>query len=424
MSRQVASGRSTATNRVGVQDMKSSLSFNGTSSKVTSNSLAGLGSGFSLFIWIKPTKSLANSAMWVNATGSNDRSAFSIINGVFSYGRYNGASWVGAVSSSVRPVLNRWQAILCTFDGTNGKIYINGVDTTTGVGVNTPITSAANAMELGSRLSDFYFSGLMSNEIIFNRALSKQEALSLYNGVIPTGATAIYKLGEGTGPTAYDTSGNGNHGTITSGTYTLDTPTKKRKTVNDNLVYNGDFEYAPPTIAPCTGSGWLDGSAAGSATNNLFGWRIFNYTNSRHAYFDSMEKRSGNYSLKLSTLGAGSTIGVCNNAEGVNYTNIPCAPNTSYTLTFWMKTNYVSGSATSGAFVRLAGGVGVDSTKIRTTTDWTQYSLSVTTQPTASQLFIEMRIIGNDGTATLIMDAWFDDIQLRPTTAVTRGVVT
>jgi hypothetical protein len=196
-----------------------------------------------------------------------------------------------------------------------------------------------------------------------------------------------------------------------------------RQPVN-NMVRNGDFEYAPPSIVPCTGSEWLDGTTLGSSTNNVFGWRIFNYTNQRHAYFDSTEKHSGKYSLKLSTLGVNSSVGVCNNGSGYSFTNIPCLPNTNYTATFWMKTNYVSGSATSGAFMRLVGGNVTDSQKIKTTTDWTKYSINVTTTGTASRIDLEARVLGSDGAATLIMDAWFDDIQLTPTTPTTRSIAT
>jgi hypothetical protein len=105
-------------------------------------------------------------------------------------------------------------------------------------------------------------------------------------------------------------------------------------------------------------------------------------------------------------------------------------PSTSYTLTWWMKTNYTSGDASQGATVGLIEFTGAfsattfnrnDAATLKTTTDWTQYSLTVTTQTTTRFINIQPRIYGHTGTATLIMDAWFDDIVLTKTTPDTRS---
>jgi hypothetical protein len=95
-----------------------------------------------------------------------------------------------------------------------------------------------------------------------------------------------------------------------------------------------------------------------------------------------------------------------------------------------MKTTANSGSATSGAGLDArewngAGTVGatnVIGTPVTTTTDWTKYSATFTTASTARFIQIRPQVIGNDGTATLIMDAWFDDIKLTTTTPDVRLV--
>ena len=60
------------------------------------------------------------------------------------------------------------------------------------------------------------------------------------------------------------------------------------------------------------------------------------------------------------------------------------------------------------------------STPVRT--DFTEYSVTVTTNPNTRFMQVSCAVIGTTGAATLIMDAWFADIQLRPTVVGGRGV--
>lgn len=212
-------------------------------------------------------------------------------------------------------------------------------------------------------------------------------------------------------------------------TLTKTYPVKSTRSLVDNtIIYNSNFEYVPTgTTATTSGSAWIDGTATGVTNKGEFGWVIFNYTGSWAAKFDTTEKASGTASMKISTTAVSSTIGV-SNQEGTalsnQINNMPIAPNTSYTLSFKMKTLVNSGSATTGAYLSVIG-YKVDgfsgassftgttsSTRVNTTTGWTDYSITFTTASTAYYLRPELRIIGNDGTGTLIMDAWFDDITL------------
>jgi hypothetical protein len=140
--------------------------------------------------------------------------------------------------------------------------------------------------------------------------------------------------------------------------------------------------------------------------------------------------------MKISTLSTGSTIGLAINADSVaswRLNNIPVLPSTSYTASLWMKTQLNSGSATTGAryFIQEYNGTGATSvtttnvvTGVVTTTDWTYYTLTFTTNSATRYINPKISINGNDGAATLIMDAWFDDITLTPTTATTRTALT
>lgn len=63
-------------------------------------------------------------------------------------------------------------------------------------------------------------------------------------------------------------------------------------------------------------------------------------------------------------------------------------------------------------------------TNVVTSTDWTKYELTFTTGATVRFITPSCLVTGNDGDGTLIMDAWFDNITLYPTTAITRSAAT
>lgn len=204
-----------------------------------------------------------------------------------------------------------------------------------------------------------------------------------------------------------------------------------RKDIN-NLISNGDFEYAPRFTANTTSSArFIDGTAAGTSIVNIYGWYT-SYVNSCSAQFDSIEKASGNNSLRVSTTGVNAVAQIISvelqNTRSSSYFEI--LPSTSYTITFKMKTNYVSGDG-RGAFLRHSQytkdkivGTGNDSTYIKTTTNWRSYTLTFTTGATARFGQIKLFTFGQDSPATLVMDAWFDDIVMTRTTLLPRTAVT
>jgi hypothetical protein len=200
-----------------------------------------------------------------------------------------------------------------------------------------------------------------------------------------------------------------------------------RESAGFNPILNSDFESVPTFVAATTtGNRWIDGNAVGSSSDDSHVWAILSITGSGSAQFDNSTSHSGTYSLKISTTAITSRIQVSNltalnpasNALKYCY---PALPSTTYKLTYWMKTTVNSGTDTNGALVQLfdidaagAAGSSTTSTGVKTTTGWTQYSLSRTTGATAAFLLLELNIFGNQGTATLIMDAWFDDLSLYP----------
>jgi hypothetical protein len=214
------------------------------------------------------------------------------------------------------------------------------------------------------------------------------------------------------------------------------TTTSSRDIVNQNLIYNGNFELTPPFVAATAAANrWIDGTAAGSNARKSYGWADILNTGTCSVSFDGESPHSGTSSLKLSLTATGSRKDAQNVISAGTLANLQrtapiISPNTNYTFTFWMRTNRSSGDSSNGAFVRLTeyngagtAGTQTSSTAVKTTTAWTQYTLTFTTGSTARFLVVQLLNIGNTGTATLIMDAWFDDMILRPTIAPTRTLV-
>ena len=203
-------------------------------------------------------------------------------------------------------------------------------------------------------------------------------------------------------------------------------PTVRRGT--NNLVFNGSFSWAPDFIAATTTqAAFIDGTALGNYKNS-HGWAAIEKSGTASGQFDGGV-------MKISTLATNSNFAASPATNGgasiVVAQGYKLVTGVSYTLSGRMKTNLVSGTATTGARIlcNLYSGAGTylatyfAANAVLTTTDWTTYSVDFT--PTSGQplAIVTLQVRGNNGAATLIMDAWFDDISLTQTTPTTRTTV-
>lgn len=202
--------------------------------------------------------------------------------------------------------------------------------------------------------------------------------------------------------------------------------TAKRFRLGEIPIGNSGFESAPTLVAAQTGLNYIDGTAAGSATNNSFGaWAVI--VGSVSAY-DNAVKFSGNNSLRLSTPTIAATCVVAQ-GRGVGFPSnrydcMVLLPSTSYTLTGYIKTN---NAAAAAAFFELreytVNGLQLASTaspKLGGTTDWTFVTLVLTTTSTTyyGRILLRNNVTGN------ISDVWYDSLELTATTSPTRATVT
>jgi hypothetical protein len=151
---------------------------------------------------------------------------------------YGSGTNVETLSSSVIK-LNEWNFVVAVWDGSYSKISING-------GSFEGVISAPNSpgpfdqpFRIGFSYIGGYFNGLIDEVRIYNRALSEEEIRYLYNRGAPI---AHWKFDEGKGDIAYDSSGNGNNGTLING------PTWVSGKFGSALSFDGVDDYVEATV--------------------------------------------------------------------------------------------------------------------------------------------------------------------------------
>jgi hypothetical protein len=337
-----------------------------------------------------------------------------------------------------------WHSVTLTVEnsGSNivGKFYVDGVllNTQTKAGTLTPLTTSN--FDLGNDATSI---DEMKQVRLYKSVLTATEVLALHQGTsIPQTSNLIgeYLFEEGTGSVLTDTSGNGNNAAITGSPWVDSRPTIERVneeaqsgtyslSVYQNVVENGNFERKPITNVSQTQANYIDGTATGSATN-LFNWYGGGAT--APVMFDTATKYAGAASLKVSiAAGAASEVrhgGVFNTYNTPAGTGFNLNPNVNYKLTYYMKTNYISGDSNNGAALSVlpanAAGTATatyTSSYVKTTTDWTLYTVNFTTGSTDARGHVELRLYGQSGAATLAMDAWYDNIRIEEVSAARPG---
>jgi hypothetical protein len=144
--------------------------------------------------------------------------------------------------------------------GTGATLYINGQFYSTGTGsIQATLDTPNGAFVIGNRIgSSNYWNGLVTQFKVYSTALTAEQVADLYNNpekVVPTGVESNLKLWlpmmEGAGTTAYDGSGNGNHGTISGATYVngIGAPVAQSAVMdwnkgNNILDYSNNFSQA------------------------------------------------------------------------------------------------------------------------------------------------------------------------------------
>lgn len=314
--------------------------------------------------------------------------------------------------------------LVASYNGSRIRIYVDGY-----LCIETAVTGTLalnQSLNLLAFAGGNNFLGQAKNYKLWARELTGDEVRLDVQGGEPAGILEAWQMNEGAGTIIYSRSGN-NNGTVTSATWSSKrTP---RKTVVDNMIPNGGVDFVPTVNVATTTSGrYVDGTATGSSTNQSFAFALFN-SGTTSLGFDTSVLYNGKPTLKLSTLAVASqgSFGVSRTTQEYisGPTIVPLLPNTDYTFTGYMKTNYISGDSNNGACLAILlldyqgnARTTLNSTQVKTTTDWTKYTIQFTTASTDRFLAIDNRLYGHTGAATLIMDTWWAELTLKPTRAL------
>ena len=169
---------------------------------------------------------------------------------------------------------SEWFNLAIVRDGADVHFYSNGVFVETIT--HTTTYDVTGNFYIGQRFSGIQFlDGQMSGFKAFDVALTAAQVADLYNNpelVVPTGVdnTALklwLPMMEGAGTTAYDGSGNGNHGTISGATYVngIGAPVAQSAVIDWNKGVNLLDEYSEDF----SNSGWLKTGSSISASSEL-----------------------------------------------------------------------------------------------------------------------------------------------------------
>lgn len=220
------------------------LAFNGSSDFLTLPVLPST-TGFNLAFWaIK--RNFVNNARIVDFQDSGPEDGFTILEitgGKTEFASRNGAVVTGAIDSN-RNINGELCHYVLTFDGTVAKMYENGVL----VGTDSSSTMSApslTALYIGRRSASSanFWNGKLG-ELVFQNSTTPwtqaQVSDLYYNGIIPSGSSYWLFADD-----VLDGSGNGNHGTLTGGTYINRTATRASATRSEA---RGNYEIKQGTL--------------------------------------------------------------------------------------------------------------------------------------------------------------------------------
>lgn len=142
-----------------------------------------------------------------------------------------------AVSSSTQHIygdtpvpIQKWTHLVFTWDGTKMVLYIDGEKVDTNLVSNAGlIRDSDTEIRLGHNVDPHYFDGKIDQITLYNYALTAGEVKANYNLLfgITNRIIAHWTFDEGSGDSAYDLSGNGNHFKLLNGVSWVDSKNGK-----------------------------------------------------------------------------------------------------------------------------------------------------------------------------------------------------
>ena len=216
-------------NNVGELFTGKALDFNGSTNYVNLGALSNPAINMTFACWLNPV---------VSASTSNQS--------IIDYGKFN--VWLknndtlvvytnsggAAVNYAISDLNNKWSRLVVSVSVTTTSVYIDGIliDAKT-----TPALSAgANTSVIGREGTSKYYDGKLSDLQVYDKAWTQADVTFDYDNpqnlvtdrnnttINLSNLKAYWAMSEGAGSVAYDSSGEGNNGTINGATYELTQP--------------------------------------------------------------------------------------------------------------------------------------------------------------------------------------------------------
>jgi hypothetical protein len=164
------------------------LSFDGTNDKVDVPDAASLDltTGMTLEAWVKPTTNVGWRTAILKERGTNDL-LYALYTSNGSKPRTENFTGVENTAAGTTALpLNAWSHIASTYDGANLRFYVNGTLVTTKATTGA-MPNTANPLRIGGNaIWGEYFSGLIDEVRVYNRALTATEITADMNAkVVP-----------------------------------------------------------------------------------------------------------------------------------------------------------------------------------------------------------------------------------------------
>lgn len=171
--------------------------------------------------------------MAIETGGSSAKPAFYRITG------FSGAGEISAASNGTETAGFGWKKfhLVASKTGNYVRLYLNSI--LIGSSTWNPSSEAITILRIGTRanLTSRGITAKMNRVRIYSQPLTATEiADEFYSDIVNTSKlVGQYLLNEGTGSVATDTSGNGNHGTITGATWVTGGPIKLRSAASNRI---------------------------------------------------------------------------------------------------------------------------------------------------------------------------------------------
>lgn len=218
-------------------DNETCLDFDGTNDRVELGNILSTYTSYTIEAWIKPDTVSTSGKKFIIYRGNQDYDenteannvSFSIFqddNDLGFHYQYGASDNQTSTIAGNQLSANTWTHIALTRnnDDNEVKLYVNGAHATTITGTNDPTggTSGNLFIGFGEYNGNQFFDGKIAHVRIWSATKFSEEIANNYlNGIDNTASNLVgyWKLNEGSGTTALDSSANSNNGTISGATF-------------------------------------------------------------------------------------------------------------------------------------------------------------------------------------------------------------